>query len=255
MASRKRRETEHEERPKSAPRSVRKIANLSADAREKRGQMRGNRRDGLATRARVLSAGAEVFARDGYEGASLRRIAETAGVDIATLKYHVGDKAALFVEIYQDGYRHFQQALGPLLLRLPLVKDLPELEREMREVLERGFDYLERHELFVRLWMFRLLEAPREVSEAEEALRSDVMSLIEGVAAILKERGLVREVDVRALALLVITGLPMLTLTARTRPSIFGPFSPEVRERFVDFFLVTLRRQMVPVDAPCMRED
>src|SRR5688572_11851591 len=62
------------------------------------------RSDGLQTRARVLAAATEVFARDGFEGASLRQIADVAGVDIATLKYHVGNKAALFTEVYQDGY-------------------------------------------------------------------------------------------------------------------------------------------------------
>src|SRR5687767_10988037 len=76
---------------------------------------RSKRSDGRETRARVLLAAAKVFARDGFEGASLRGIAERAGIDIATLKYHVQDKAALFAEVYQDGYDHFQQALGPHL--------------------------------------------------------------------------------------------------------------------------------------------
>src|SRR5262245_29863451 len=86
---------------RAAPEASRKAAPA---ARRARG-------DGRETRARVLEAAAEVFARDGFEGASLRRIADAAGIDIATLKYHVRDKPALFAEVYRDGYEHFQQAL------------------------------------------------------------------------------------------------------------------------------------------------
>ena len=103
---------------------------------------RNRRADGLATRARVLEAAAEVFARDGFEGTSLRGIAETAGIDIATLKYHFGDKAALFSEVYRDGYEHFQQALGPQLLRVPLARNSEELEKEVKTLLEKAYDYL-----------------------------------------------------------------------------------------------------------------
>jgi AcrR family transcriptional regulator len=195
----------------------------------------------------VLAAATEVFARDGFEGTSLRNIAEVAGVDIATLKYHVGNKAALFTEVYQDGYEHFQHSLGPLLLRVPLARDREELISEVKALFERGYDYLEQHEAFVRLWLFRLLEGPEEVLEAEETLRSNVMALIEAAVDILCERGLVRrEVDVRVLVLAVITALPTLALGAKARPGLLGPAERTPRERFVAFFVEVLQRLLLP---------
>ena len=228
-------------------------APASAKAAEKRPQgssphkrpIRKARSDGRETRARVLDAAAQVFARDGFEGASLRRIAETAGIDIATLKYHVRDKAALFAEVYEDGYQHFQQALGPLLMRIPLSRDADELVVEVRKLLERGYDYLEANQRFIRLWLFRLLQGPREALEVEETLRRHVMSLIEAAVEILRERGLVREVDVPVLARIMITTLPTLALGAQARPGLLGLSETPPRERFIAFLVDLLRRHVV----------
>jgi AcrR family transcriptional regulator len=47
-------------------------------------------------RAQILSGAATVFAADGYEGASMARIAAVAGVSKGTLYNHFDSKAALF---------------------------------------------------------------------------------------------------------------------------------------------------------------
>lgn len=213
-------------------------------------QKRSHRSDGRETRARVLRAAAEVFARDGFEGASLRRIAERAGVDIATLKYHVVDKEALFAEVYQDGYEHFQQALGPLFIRVPLARNRAELVREVEHLIEQGYDYLEANQAFIRLWLYRLLEGPREVLAAEETLRSNVIGLIEAAVGVLRERQLVRDVDVRMVVLLIITALPTLALGARARPGWLGTSELAPRERFIRFFSELLQSHILPDEQP-----
>ncbi|MDR3534632.1 MAG: TetR/AcrR family transcriptional regulator, partial [Rhodopila sp.] len=48
-------------------------------------------------RAQILNGAATVFAADGYEGASMARIAAVAGVSKGTLYNHFDGKAALFV--------------------------------------------------------------------------------------------------------------------------------------------------------------
>jgi AcrR family transcriptional regulator len=47
---------------------------------------------------RLLEAAQEVFADYGYEGASVRRICQRAGVNIAGVNYYFGDKENLYVE-------------------------------------------------------------------------------------------------------------------------------------------------------------
>lgn len=204
------------------------------------------RADGRETRARVLDAAVEVFARDGYEGASLRRIAETAGIDIATLKYHVRDKPALFAEVYRDGFEHFQQALGPLLMRLPLARDADELVLELRTLFDQVYDYLEANQRFVRLWLFRLLQGPREVVEVEETIRGHVLALIRAAVEILRERGLMREVDVPVVAALMVTALPTLMLGVQARPGFLGESALPPRQRLIDFSVELVRGLVVP---------
>ncbi len=56
------------------------------------------KRDAAATRARILAAAMDQFARLGYETASLREIAAEAGVDVALIGRYFGGKEGLFTE-------------------------------------------------------------------------------------------------------------------------------------------------------------
>jgi AcrR family transcriptional regulator len=57
---------------------------------------RGRRPGGADTRAQLLDAARAEFAERGYEGATVRRIAERAGVDPAMVNHWFGGKEALF---------------------------------------------------------------------------------------------------------------------------------------------------------------
>ncbi|MCE0762819.1 TetR family transcriptional regulator [Pseudonocardia kujensis] len=55
-------------------------------------------RDSAATRRALLAAGRELFAGMGYEGTTVRAVAERAGVNQALLFRHFGSKEGLFAE-------------------------------------------------------------------------------------------------------------------------------------------------------------
>src|SRR5690242_4388711 len=55
-------------------------------------------RDSAATRRALLAAGRELFADAGYEGTTVRAVAERAGVNQALLFRHFGSKEGLFAE-------------------------------------------------------------------------------------------------------------------------------------------------------------
>ncbi len=44
----------------------------------------------------ILNAAEELFAKHGYDGASLRNITGKAGVNLAAAHYHLGDKESLY---------------------------------------------------------------------------------------------------------------------------------------------------------------
>ena len=52
------------------------------------------------TRERLLCAAMEIFATQGYEGASPRDICRAAGISNASIHYHFGDKAAIYRELF-----------------------------------------------------------------------------------------------------------------------------------------------------------
>lgn len=54
--------------------------------------------DDLTARARIRDAAVAAFARDGYDGASMRTIAKEAGVSAALIVHHFGDKNTLRAE-------------------------------------------------------------------------------------------------------------------------------------------------------------
>jgi len=61
-------------------------------------EARPRKRDAQATRARILAAAMEQFARGSYEKVSLRDISSEAGVDVALISRYFGGKEGLFTE-------------------------------------------------------------------------------------------------------------------------------------------------------------
>ncbi len=56
--------------------------------------------DPSVTKAEILEAARSTFAEFGYESATLRRIATTAGVDVALIAHYFGNKEHLFVAVH-----------------------------------------------------------------------------------------------------------------------------------------------------------
>jgi AcrR family transcriptional regulator len=56
-------------------------------------------------RQRLLAAGLNLFADKGFRATSVRELARAAGVNVAAISYHFGDKAALYREIFSASMR------------------------------------------------------------------------------------------------------------------------------------------------------
>ncbi|GIP41154.1 hypothetical protein J31TS4_44340 [Paenibacillus sp. J31TS4] len=53
-----------------------------------------------AVKERILSSAKKLFARHGYDGTTVRRICEEAGVNLALVSYHFGGKEQLFQSLF-----------------------------------------------------------------------------------------------------------------------------------------------------------
>jgi AcrR family transcriptional regulator len=58
-----------------------------------------------ATREKIIKAASRAFARDGYEGASIRAIVADAEVNQAAINYHFGNKEGLYRVVLQTALR------------------------------------------------------------------------------------------------------------------------------------------------------
>jgi AcrR family transcriptional regulator len=69
---------------------------MTHKAREKENRQRASSKRSLETRERILDAAERLFARNTFEGASIREIAKAAGVPVALVNFHGGSKEELY---------------------------------------------------------------------------------------------------------------------------------------------------------------
>jgi AcrR family transcriptional regulator len=62
-------------------------------------------------RRSILEAAREAFVRDGYEGVSMRRLAERVGCSHANLYLHFRDKEALFDCLVEESFAEFSEGI------------------------------------------------------------------------------------------------------------------------------------------------
>jgi AcrR family transcriptional regulator len=106
------------------------------------------RRDGERTREAILDAAREVFVRHGYEGASIRRIAELAGCTHGTLYLHFRDKDDL---LYQLSEEHFHQLLARLRALPRALEPVARVREAFGTLVEYGLEFPDHYHLMVAL--------------------------------------------------------------------------------------------------------
>ncbi len=114
---------------------------------------RSRRADGERTRERILEVALPLFAARGYAGTSIRRIARAAGVNVAMIGYHFGDKQGLYdavvVRLHEDLERDFTDDLLSSADPGAGVEDL----------VRRAWDFARAHRDAIRLQIRHVLDA------------------------------------------------------------------------------------------------
>jgi len=115
------------------------------------------RRKGARTASRILDAAEEVFAERGYAGATLRDVAERAGLRTPSLYNHFESKESLYGAVLERG-------IGPVLAALADFVDGGDARLESRRLIERVMTLLAQRPNLPRLVLHETLAGGRLLS-------------------------------------------------------------------------------------------
>jgi AcrR family transcriptional regulator len=119
-------------------------------------------RDGEGTREKVLAAAGRTFARYGFAGTSISRVARASGISEGLILHHFGSKKNLYEAVRSKALEEY---LGSLSRALSFRDEAPLL---VKETLKIAFRYLKENEQYRRLQLWGHLENvtdpdPREI--------------------------------------------------------------------------------------------
>ncbi len=177
----------------------------------------------------LTDAALELFARHGYDGASVRAITARAGANLGAITYHFGSKQALYESVFAaaaaPSNRRLAEAAaqsGPVLLRI---------ERVVRAF----FGYLEENPALPQL-MMQQLASSRPMPEAALRTFRGNLEILSSLIREGQEDGSIRSGNPRLMALSIGAQPIWLTMARRAlqEGAAIDQADPEARSRLVE---------------------
>lgn len=139
---------------------------------------KGRKRDPERTRKAILAAALREFAQQGYSGARIEKIAQTAKCNIRMLYHYFGNKKNLYVAVLEGAYDDIRRREAQLQI------DLERPLEGLMELLRFTFDYFEKNPNFEgllrteNLMHGKFVRRSAHVTEAGFPLRKTIADLI-----------------------------------------------------------------------------
>lgn len=132
--------------------------------------------EGHSRRGEILSAAERIFVEHGYEGATIRKIADEVGLSSTALYMHFPDKAAILHEICREAF----QALRDQAAAIETSEASP--ERRLRRILEGYIAFgLDNPNAYRLAYMSRPVELHDGAQSAARELGQDLFRAFEQV--------------------------------------------------------------------------
>lgn len=162
-----------------------------------------------SSRQCILDNARILFARRGYDGASVRDIARASGVNVAALSYHFGTKQGLFEEVIRHGTEGIRSTLSALAARPIPLRD------KARLLFEAYLEFLTGEDSVSRIIMAELAVGGRRLPEAAAHLLLQAIGVLRGMIRDGKSSGEIRPDVDETLTLISIVSLPVYLAFAR----------------------------------------
>lgn len=130
------------------------------------------------TKNKILEVAQELFSQFGYNGTSVRQIAEKSGTNIAAINYHFNSKANLYWSVVDDAYEWIEKGF----------KEICQNANSLDEVVRSLFVYLREGEQFVsstmRIFLSGSAPAPEKGHNIVQKLEGEYFGPPGGLAIV-----------------------------------------------------------------------
>ena len=124
---------------------------------------------------KILEAAAKAFSEVGFEGARMDEIAKHAGVNKATIYYHIGDKNALYAEVLHD-------IIGNALERsLRSLKDTQTPEEKLKSYISSVTNTMDQNPYLAPIMMREQVSGGQNLPEATARLLANIIGTVTGI--------------------------------------------------------------------------
>lgn len=167
------------------------------------------------TRTRLIAVARKIFSQSGYKGASVRRITQTADVNLGAITYHFGSKSLLYAAVLQE-------LVGPLAqrFRFAAAAPTPALDRVLA-IVRAIFTHIRSNPDMPAI-MVREMASGREVSMQVRKTFGEGLPILAGVITEGQADGTIRPGDPVLLALSCIAQPVYLNLARPVITAVAG---------------------------------
>lgn len=198
-----------------------------------RSSARAGRQRGEGTREAILDAATELFARHGFDGATISAIASGAGVNRALIAYHFRNKAGLYDAIVQSAVDEAAEALG----QFEILAGEPDLERRLVQAFA---DVYRRRPHFAPM-IAREVMSPGHLQDPEAGAKlAGFLQLTERVLKSIELRPEARRYDPQIVHLICVGALIYFVMTSPFRQTVARLLPRPVSTPSLDEFVAVL---------------
>jgi AcrR family transcriptional regulator len=159
---------------------------------------------------RILKAAADVFSEAGFSGARVDEIADRAGVNKATIYYHIGDKEKLYAEVINNVIGNTAETVARK------IKDVQDPEEKLRIYIHTVARNIDKNPQVAPIMMREVASGGKHLPEV---VARDIFRIVNMLGGIIKE-GVAKGLFIETIPFLIHTMVVGALITYKTSTPI-----------------------------------